>query len=161
MNFVSGEPASHHGADTIVIQEYTRRDGDRVEVEKPSARNRHIRAQGLDFKLGDTLLAAGHRLTARDLALAVQHRRAVVHVVKQLLINGGREADAPQAFARLARLHSVQPSFGLQTHGRNHSSDRRLVGANPPHFDRLVGLQHARQGKAAAISANGRRLGSL
>jgi len=69
------------GADTIVIQEHTKREGDRVEVEKSSARGRHIRAKGLDFKAGDTLLSAGHRLTARDLALAagMNHPRVPVH----------------------------------------------------------------------------------
>ena len=55
------------GADTVVIQEHTKRDGDSVEVQKPSAKGRHVRAQGLDFRAGETLLAAGHRLTARDL----------------------------------------------------------------------------------------------
>src|ERR1700722_13736312 len=38
------------GADAVVIQEHTERDGDHVNVEKPSSQGRHIRAQGLDFK---------------------------------------------------------------------------------------------------------------
>jgi molybdopterin molybdotransferase len=57
------------GADTIVVQELTRRDGNAVEVQKPSVIGRHVRRQGLDFKTGETLFAKGHRLTARDLAL--------------------------------------------------------------------------------------------
>ena len=77
------------GADTIVIQEHTAREGDTVIVEKPSGAGRHIRAEGLDFRAGETLLAAGHRLTARDLALAAAmnysavpvHRRARVAVL--------------------------------------------------------------------------------
>jgi len=69
------------GADTVVIQEHAKRDGDRLSVEKPAARGRHIRARGLDFNAGDTLLRAGHRLTARDLALAagMNHPRVPVH----------------------------------------------------------------------------------
>ena len=69
------------GADTVVIQEHAKRDGDRLAVEKPAARGRHIRARGLDFNAGDTLLRAGHRLTARDLALAagMNHPRVPVH----------------------------------------------------------------------------------
>jgi molybdopterin molybdotransferase len=69
------------GADTIVIQEQARREGDRVRVEKPSAKGRHIRTQGLDFRQGDALLDAGHRLTARDLALAagMNHPSVPVH----------------------------------------------------------------------------------
>jgi molybdopterin molybdotransferase len=77
------------GADTIVIQEHTAREGDVVIVEKPSGPGRHIRAEGLDFRAGDRLLVAGHRLTARDLALAAAmnysavpvHRRARVAVL--------------------------------------------------------------------------------
>jgi molybdopterin molybdotransferase len=69
------------GADAIVIQEHTKRDGDSVEVEKASLKGRHIRVQGLDFKAGDELLPAGHRLTARDLALAagMNHPLLPVH----------------------------------------------------------------------------------
>ncbi len=68
------------GADTIVIQEQTKRRGDDVDVEKPSAKGRHIRVQGLDFKAGEELLAAGHRLTARDLALAAAMNHPLVPV---------------------------------------------------------------------------------
>jgi molybdopterin molybdotransferase len=69
------------GADTVVIQEHAKRDGDRVEVEKSAAKGRHIRVEGLDFKAGETLLTAGRRLTARDLALAaaMNHPRVPVH----------------------------------------------------------------------------------
>jgi molybdopterin molybdotransferase len=53
-----------------VIQEVTAREGDTVTVQQPSAKGRHIRTEGLDFKVGESLLARGKRLTARDLALA-------------------------------------------------------------------------------------------
>ena len=46
------------GADTIVIQENTERDGDRVRIQKTTPVNKHIRRAGLDFKAGDVLLAA-------------------------------------------------------------------------------------------------------
>ena len=69
-----------YGADTIVIQEHARRDGDDMQVEKPSSKGRHIRVQGLDFKVGETLLDAGHRLTARDLALAAAMNHPLVPV---------------------------------------------------------------------------------
>ena len=69
------------GADTVVIQEHAKRDGDRVEVLKSATKGRHIRVEGLDFKAGETLLPAGRRLTARDLALAaaMNHPRVRVH----------------------------------------------------------------------------------
>jgi molybdopterin molybdotransferase len=68
------------GADTIVIQEVTAREGDTVVVEKASAAGRHIRDAGLDFKAGQVLLRRGHRLSARDLALAAAMNHPVVPV---------------------------------------------------------------------------------
>ncbi|MFZ5932222.1 MAG: gephyrin-like molybdotransferase Glp [Pseudomonadota bacterium] len=58
------------GADTIVIQENTQADGNQVTVTQPVTAGRHIRAEGLDFRTGDVMLAAGRRLGARDVALA-------------------------------------------------------------------------------------------
>jgi molybdopterin molybdotransferase len=68
------------GADAIVIQENTRRDGDVVEIEKASPKGRHIRVKGLDFAAGNELFPAGHRLTARDLALAAGMNHPLVPV---------------------------------------------------------------------------------
>jgi molybdopterin molybdotransferase len=70
------------GADTIVIQENTTREGDTVVVQSGSApKGRHIRVAGLDFKAGATLLAKGTRLTDRALALAaaMNHPAVTVH----------------------------------------------------------------------------------
>jgi molybdopterin molybdotransferase len=58
------------GADGIVIQEDTTRDGDIVVINEAATAGKHIRAAGVDFKQGDVLLRAGIRLTDRDLALA-------------------------------------------------------------------------------------------
>jgi molybdopterin molybdotransferase len=58
------------GADAVVIQEDTVRDGDYIDVTEAAVRGRHIRRAGADFGEGDLLLRAGHRLTDRDLALA-------------------------------------------------------------------------------------------
>ena len=58
------------GTDTIVIQENAVRDGDAVMVSTASSKGKHVRVEGLDFKRGEVLLAKGHRLTDRDLALA-------------------------------------------------------------------------------------------
>jgi molybdopterin molybdotransferase len=68
------------GADTVVVQEITERAGDAVTVLKPVSKGRHIRRQGLDFRHGDTLFAAGHRLSARDLALLAGMNHPIVPV---------------------------------------------------------------------------------
>ncbi len=63
------------GTDTIVIQEDTEREGDRVRVLEGTARGRYVRREGLDFGEGDVLLRAGRRLTARDIGLAAAMNR--------------------------------------------------------------------------------------
>jgi len=63
------------GTDTIVIQEDTRRDGDRVRVLEGAPRGRYVRREGLDFAEGDVLLRAGRRLTARDIGLVAAMNR--------------------------------------------------------------------------------------
>jgi molybdopterin molybdotransferase len=57
------------GADAIVIQEDTSRDGNIVTVREAAQSGRHIRKKGLDFAHGDVLARAGRKLRARDLAL--------------------------------------------------------------------------------------------
>ncbi|HUD87437.1 MAG TPA: gephyrin-like molybdotransferase Glp [Xanthobacteraceae bacterium] len=68
------------GADVVVVQELTKRDGDVVEVQKPTVKGRNVRPQGLDFRAGDALFAKGHRLTARDLQLAAGMNHPLVPV---------------------------------------------------------------------------------
>jgi molybdopterin molybdotransferase len=68
------------GADTVVVQELTKRDGDWVEVQKATTKGRNVRPQGLDFRKGDKLFAKGHRLTARDLALVAGMNHPLVPV---------------------------------------------------------------------------------
>ena len=58
------------GADTIVVQEDGRREGDRVTIGSPSRPGDNLRSEGLDFRAGEALIPAGRRLTPRDVALA-------------------------------------------------------------------------------------------
>ncbi|MDB5618018.1 gephyrin-like molybdotransferase Glp [Tardiphaga sp.] len=58
------------GADAVVIQEDTTRDGAIVIVNEAASMAKHIRPAGVDFNEGDVLLRKGRRLTDRDLSLA-------------------------------------------------------------------------------------------
>ena len=63
------------GADTIVIQEDTERDGDTVRVVEGAKKGTYVRRAGLDFTEGEVLLHAGRRLTPRDIGLAAAMNR--------------------------------------------------------------------------------------
>lgn len=58
------------GADTIVIKENTRSEGDCVRVLQTPKVGQHVRRAGEDVRIGDTLLAAGQMLTPSRIALA-------------------------------------------------------------------------------------------
>jgi len=69
------------GADTVVIQENTTRENDRVAVQTAAKRGQNVRIAGLDFGQGAVLLRRSHKLTARDLMLAaaMNHPTVPVH----------------------------------------------------------------------------------
>ena len=58
------------GADAIVIQEDVRREGDRISLVAAAPAGDNLRQAGMDFRAGEALIAAGRRLTPRDVALA-------------------------------------------------------------------------------------------
>jgi molybdopterin molybdotransferase len=57
------------GADSIVIQEDTKAEADRITILEEPRIGRHVRKAGLDFAAGEGPVQAGRRLTARDVAL--------------------------------------------------------------------------------------------
>ncbi|MDG1418579.1 MAG: molybdopterin molybdotransferase MoeA [Maricaulis sp.] len=59
------------GADQVVIQENTTRDGDRLTLKDTPRPSSNIRHAGTDFSDGDTLLPIGTRLNPTAIALAV------------------------------------------------------------------------------------------
>lgn len=71
------------GADTVVIQEDTERDGATLVVKDATKPSANVRAQGLDFKEGDVLLRKGKRLTARDIGLAAAMNRPWLPVARK------------------------------------------------------------------------------
>jgi molybdopterin molybdotransferase len=92
------------GADTIVIQENTQRDGETIVIEKGERAGRHIRRAGLDFAEGQRLLLAGRRLTISELALAAAMDHAAVPVIRRprvAIFSTGDEL-VPPGFATLA-----------------------------------------------------------
>jgi molybdopterin molybdotransferase len=58
------------GADAVIMQENTRKDGRVVEILTTAAAGRHVRPEGLDFKTGDVLIPAGTIMGGRSIGLA-------------------------------------------------------------------------------------------
>jgi molybdopterin molybdotransferase len=86
------------GTDTVVIQEITEREGHTVIIQKPTAKARNVRGQGIDFSEGQILLAKGTRLTGRNLMLAAAMNHPALNVhrrPKVAVIGTGDELVAP------------------------------------------------------------------
>jgi molybdopterin molybdotransferase len=146
------------GADTIVIQEHAKRDGDCVEVEKPSAEGRHIRVHGLDFKAGDSLLDAGHRLTARDLALAaaMNHPLVPVHRRPRLtLFATGDELVPPGAQLAPGQIVSSN-TFALAALARGEGAEVVDLGIVADRLDdTIAAVRRAREFGADILVTSG------
>jgi molybdopterin molybdotransferase len=74
------------GADTIVIQEDTERDGDTVRVIEGAKLGTYVRRAGLDFAEGDVLLHKGTRLSPRHIGLAAAMNRPWLFVHRRPMV---------------------------------------------------------------------------
>lgn len=74
------------GADTILIQEDTARDGDTVTALECPTFGAYVRPAGLDFMEGEVLLSAQRKLGYRDLALAAAMNHARLPVYKKPVV---------------------------------------------------------------------------
>jgi molybdopterin molybdotransferase len=86
------------GADAVIIQENTERDGARVIVREGTPDRGHVRHTGFDFRAGEILLQAGRRLGPREVALAAAmgHGTVPVHRTPRVaVISTGDELVAP------------------------------------------------------------------
>ena len=146
------------GADAIVIQEHAKRDGDAVEVQATSAKGRHIRVLGLDFKAGETLLDAGHRLTARDLALAAAMNHPFVPVHRRpkiALFATGDELVPPGVEPAPGQIVSSN-TFALAALVRGEGAEVIDLGIVADRLDDTVAaVRHARQFGADILVTSG------
>ncbi len=114
------------GADTVLLQEDAERRGEHVRVQETMAPGRHIRRAGQDFAAGETVIAPGRRLNARDIGLAAAanhpwlrvHRRPRVAILAtgdeitlpgEAIPAGGIVSSNAHALAALVRAAGGAP----------------------------------------------------
>jgi len=71
------------GADTVVMKENTRIEGDHIHITEPPRPGQNIRRAGEDSRVGDLLIHAGAELTPARVALAASQGLPGVHVHTQ------------------------------------------------------------------------------
>src|SRR3954469_19412384 len=162
------------GADSIVIQEDTKAEGNKITILEPPRPGRHIRKAGLDFSAGDAPFPPGRTLTARDVALAAAmnlpwlsvHRKprvAILSTGDELVMPGepvGRNqivSSSGIAVAALVRAWGGDPTlFDIARDEPQLIEDRIAAGAQ---HDLLITLGGASVGDhdlvQAALKAQG------
>ncbi|WP_343520574.1 molybdopterin molybdotransferase MoeA [Sphingomonas sp.] len=90
------------GTDTVLVQEEARRERDTLHLDGdgPGHPGRNVRAAGLDFREGETLIAPDERLTPARIALAATAGHAALPVRRRIRIAiaaTGDELRAPGA----------------------------------------------------------------
>lgn len=103
------------GADAVVMQENTERDGNSIRIVQAPALGENIRRAGHDIARGSEVLATGHRLQPQDLGLLASLGVAEVKVIKPLtvaIINTGDEVVAQGNVLRPGQLYDSN-SFTL------------------------------------------------
>jgi molybdopterin molybdotransferase len=71
------------GADAVVMLEYTRKSGDRIEVEKAVTPGRNVSQRGEDVAEGDVAVESGTRLNPHQLGLLAALGKTHVAVVRK------------------------------------------------------------------------------
>jgi len=129
------------GSDTVVIQELTARDGDKVTIQKPTAAGRNVRRQGIDFRQGQVLLRQGRRLSDRDvmLAAAMNHPAlAVQRRPKVAVLGTGDELVAPGTAPKPGEI-VYSNGFALVALARNAGAEVHDLGIARDKLDDIAG----------------------
>jgi molybdopterin molybdotransferase len=146
------------GADTIVIQENTTRDGNVVVVNQASAAGRHIRRAGLDFASGAVLLANGRRLNDRDLALAAAMNHASLLVYRKpklAVLATGDELVMPGAEPGVGEI-VYSNGYATMALARREGCDVVDLGIAPDRLpETIAAVRRARDIKADILVTSG------
>jgi len=97
------------GADSVVRQEDTEREGDRVAIRVPPAPGDHVRRAGEDVARGETVIEAGTRLSAAHLGMLASLGRSIVAVHQRprvAILSGGDELVEPDGDVSGGRIVS-------------------------------------------------------
>lgn len=122
---ISTGAAMPDGADTVVMQEDVKREGDSVTVPASEAQ-KNLRPRGGDFSAGTLLLSAGRRLDGVALSLAAASGAAEVRAV--------RAPVSPSSAVEMSWRHRAQyrAGFKYSIPGPSASPDLFNPGAGSP-----------------------------
>ncbi len=139
------------GADCVIMQENTSRDGDSVTIVKGAPRGNFIRPRGLDFATGQVLLRPGQKLGARHVNLAAAMNRPTIMVRRRptvAILATGDELVLPGEQPRDDQIIASN-SFGLAAFVRGEGGEPLDLGLAPDDTTAIAGA--IERGKEADV----------
>ncbi len=128
------------GADTIVIQEETKRDSQNVLVlSSPSCVGDFVRKKGDYYKAEQSLLEAGHRLTPQDIPLLSVAQLSHVEVYRRprvAIFSTGDELREPGSILKIGEIVDSN-LYALSAYVQQCGCDSICLGIVPDDVDRL------------------------
>lgn len=149
------------GADTIVIQENTKADGDRITVTEAAPTGRYVRPAGLDFRIGDAALKAGEVLSVRKLALAAAMNHPWLSVTRKprvAILATGDEVVMPGEAVGPGRVVSSN-GLALATFVQAFGGEPILLGIAPDRVDALQAMVAGAAGADLLVTTGGASVG--
>lgn len=160
LRIFTGAPAPA-GADSVIMQEDVARDGDSVQVPQ-TAPGKHIRAAGVDFAAGDTLLSAGRRLDGASVALAAAAGLAELSVARApriAVLSGGDELVPPGTAPTPTQIFD-SVSYGVAGLARAWGGEADTFGPMPDALDAVAAqLDEALEAHALVVLIGGASVG--
>lgn len=149
------------GADAIVIQENTTRDGDVVVVGPGDLDPSYIRKRGFDFAEGQTLLDGARVLNAREIMLAASMGHGEIPVrrrPKVALLATGDELVLPGTPPGLDQIVCSNP-FGIAAMVRGAGGEPSFLGIAKDKRDALHAKLDAAVGADIVVTIGGASVG--
>lgn len=149
------------GADTVVIQEDTRRGGNDVTITAAPAAGANIRAAGGDFRTGDRLLVSGRLLDASAITLAAAGGHARLEVRRRprvAILATGDELVEPGGNLAAGQIISSN-SFGLAALVQQFGGEPELLGIAGDNLDALRAKLELAAGADVLVTIGGASVG--
>ncbi|MGB8366258.1 MAG: gephyrin-like molybdotransferase Glp [Rhizomicrobium sp.] len=149
------------GADTVVVQEDTTTDGDKVTIAIAARPGRHIRAAGLDFRCGTALALAGQRLRGRDLALLAAGDLAKITVRRRphvFFAATGDELSRPGETRKAGGI-VASTGYGLAAMIANWGGVPHDLGILPDRIEAIAELPERAAGADVIVTMGGASVG--
>lgn len=146
------------GSDTVVIQELATADGDRVTLQKATAKGRNVRERGIDFAQDEVLLRKGHRLTDRDLMLAaaMNHPHVELHRRPKVAVLGTGDELVPPGHTPKPGEIVYSNGFALTALARSEGAEVNDLGiARDRVEDIAAAVRKAREWRADILVTSG------